>query len=174
MADSVGNKIENFPPGVQKGIQLHRAIDTFTDKHPVFRQGTKRLHPVYHHYAGVIMDMFYDHLLAKNWEKFSDIPLKEYAQQFYDMLKRNEDVLAEKTKRQASYMIQYNWLVEYATIEGIGTILAQMDYRTKHQSGMTNAVKELQEHYNEFEQEFFAFFDDLKQFAEQKKTEIGI
>jgi len=174
MADSAGNKIEAFPPNVQKGILLHRAIDTYTDQHPVFRQGTKRLHPAYHHYAGVIMDMFYDHLLAKNWVRYCDVPLEEYAQQFYDILKRNEDVLAEKTKRQAQYMIQYNWLLEYASLEGIGIILAQMDHRTKRKSGMANSVRELKQYYNEFEQEFFAFFDDLQQFVEQKKTEIGI
>mgnify|MGYP000895441540 CR=1 FL=1 len=174
MADSVGNKIDDFPSGVKKGILLHRAIDTYTDQHPVFRQGTKRLHPIYHHYAGVIMDMFYDHLLAKNWSKYSDVPLENYAQDFYDILRRNENILAEKTKKQSSYMIQYNWLTEYASLEGIGVILAQMDHRTKHKSGMANSVKELKQYYSEFEQEFFAFFEDMEQFVANKKAELEI
>ena len=174
MADSAGNKIEGFPPGVQKGIMLHRAIDTYTDQHPVFRQGTKRLHPIYHHYAGVIMDMFYDHLLAKNWNKYSDIPLEDYAQQFYAILKKNDDILTEKTKRQAYYMMRDNWLVKYASIEGLSIGLEQMDYRTKHKSGMGNSIKELQEYYTEFEQEFIDFFEDLQQFVADKKTELGI
>ena len=174
MADSVGNKIDDFPSGVKKGILLHRAIDTYTDQHPVFRQGTKRLHPIYHNYAGVIMDMFYDHLLAKNWSKYSDVPLENYAQDFYDILRRNENILAEKTKKQSSYMIQYNWLTEYASLEGIGVILAQMDHRTKHKSGMANSVKELKQYYSEFEQEFFAFFEDMEQFVANKKAELEI
>ena len=68
MADGIrGKHYEYLPAEVQKGIVLHRAIDTYTDSHPIFRQSTKRLHHRYHHYAGVIVDVFYDHFLAKNW-----------------------------------------------------------------------------------------------------------
>ena len=64
MADGIHGKApESLPADVQKGIVLHRHIDTYTDAHPIFRQSTKRLHPVYHHYAGVIIDIYYDHFL---------------------------------------------------------------------------------------------------------------
>ena len=73
MADGIrGKQFENYHPEIQKGIILHRFIDTFTDAHPVFRQSTKKLHENYHHYAGVIVDVFYDHFLAKNWNLYSD------------------------------------------------------------------------------------------------------
>ena len=67
-----GKKYESFPMEIQKGIILHRAIDSYTDAHTTFRQSTKKLHSRYHHYSGVIVDVFYDHFLAKNWAKYSD------------------------------------------------------------------------------------------------------
>jgi acyl carrier protein phosphodiesterase len=83
MADGIrGKQFKNYPQEVQKGIVLHRAIDTFTDAHPVFRQSTKKLHSRYHHYAGVIVDVFYDHFLAKNWANYSDENLADYVNHF--------------------------------------------------------------------------------------------
>lgn len=175
MADAIqGNKIDHFPPNVQKGILLHRAIDSHTDAHPIFRQGTKRLHKHYHHYSGVIMDMFYDHLLAKNWNRYCNTPLPQYAATFYKSLDDNYDILAPRTQRMMVHLKKEDWLSKYATIEGISFILMQMDYRTKHKSGMTNAGVQLQQYYTEYEQEFFAFFEDMQKFVADKKTELGI
>ena len=174
MADGIHGKAEDFPLEVQKGIILHRAIDSYTDVHPVFRQGTKRLHPVYHHYAGVIMDIFYDHFLAKNWAKYHDSSLEDYAASFYKILEDNYTILTDRTKGMMPHMIQYNWLASYATIEGIGRILAQMDHRTKHRSGMKDSVKELVEYYTVFENEFTEFFEDLMNFVKEKSAELEI
>ena len=174
MADGIrGNEYKNFNPEIQKGILLHRAIDTFTDAHPVFRKSKHRLHEAYGHYSGVIIDVFYDHFLAKNWKLYSDIELEKYVADFYHSLKVHYDALTEKTQGLMPYMIGRNWLVSYATIEGIGTILFQMDHRTKNRSGMQNSVKELQEFYADFEEEFTLFFEELRHFAATKLTEIN-
>lgn len=169
MADGIrGHDYEQFPLEVQKGILLHRAIDTFTDAHPVFRQSKHRLHEKYGHYSGVIMDIIYDHFLAKNWAKYSDEKLESYAERFYNSLRNNYDWLTPKTQGMMPYMIGRNWLVTYSTVEGIGQILFQMDHRTKNRANMQNAVNELREYYTEFEEEFTTFFDDLRQHVQQK------
>lgn len=173
MADSLhGRKPETFPEDIKNGILLHRAIDTFTDAHPVFRQGTKRLHPSYHHYAGVIMDIYYDHFLARNWKKYSDIPLTEYAQRFYNLLHHNMDLLTDKTKNIIPYMVQHNWLVNYGTIQGIGRTLTQMDRRSQNKSGMQYAIKDLLDNYTAFETEFTLFFDEAITFAQSRLMEL--
>ncbi|PZR15553.1 MAG: DUF479 domain-containing protein [Flavobacterium psychrophilum] len=172
MADGIHGKPDTFPADVQKGILLHRAIDTYTDAHPIFRQGTKRLHARYHHYAGVIMDIFYDHFLAKNWLDYHKQPLLDYTLAFYKSLEDNYEILTEKTKGLMPYMIQYNWLASYATVEGIGRILSQMDNRTKNKSGMRTSVDELQEFYKEYETEFTTFFEDMKAFVKEKTAEL--
>jgi len=173
MADGIrGNDYRNFNPDIQKGILLHRAIDTFTDTHPIFRKSKHRLHEAYGHYSGVIMDVFYDHFLAKNWERYSETPLETYVAAFYSSLEEHYDLLTEKTKGLMPYMIERNWLVSYASIDGIATILFQMDQRTKNRSRMQYSVRELQEYYVNFEIEFTLFFEEIKQFATDKLAEI--
>ncbi|WP_016989091.1 ACP phosphodiesterase [Flavobacterium sp. ACAM 123] len=172
MADGIrGKQFKNYPQEVQKGIVLHRAIDTFTDAHPVFRQSTKKLHSRYHHYAGVIVDVFYDHFLAKNWDNYSDENLADYVNDFYQSLSDNLPILSEKTVMMMPYMIDQNWLLSYQTIEGIDNILTQMDSRTKNQSKMRFASEELREFYTEFEEDFTAFFEELRAHAQQKLIE---
>ena len=166
MADGIrGKDYLHFPNDVQKGILLHRQIDTFTDSHAVYRKSKHRLHEKYGHYSGVIMDILYDHFLAKNWSKYSEEKLENFANNFYESLYKNENILTEKTKMMLPYMSEKNWLVSYATIAGIELILFQMDYRTKNRANMQEAIVELQEYYTEFEEEFTAFFKELQAFC---------
>lgn len=167
MADGIrGNDFLKYPEKVQKGIILHRAIDTYTDAHPIWRQSKHRLHERYGHYSGVIIDILYDYFLAKNWTTYSNENLEDYVARFYQSLKDNYEILSPKTKKLMPYMIENNWLVSYASIAGIERILFQMDYRTKHRANMQNAVQELQEFHTEFEEEFTLFFKDLIKMVE--------
>ncbi len=173
MADGIrGRHYEYLPIEVQKGIKLHREIDTFTDAHPIFRQSTKRLHERYHHYAGVIVDVFYDHFLAKNWSDYSNEKLEDYVARFYKSLDTHEAILTEKTLHMKPYMIQHNWLVNYQYKKGIARILTQMDHRTKDVSQMKYAIEELEKYYDEFEAEFALFFEDLQIFVAEKMLKL--
>ena len=128
MADGIkGKKYKKYPKDIQIGILLHREIDTFTDAHKTVRKSTKRLHEKYSHYSGVIVDILYDHFLAKNWNTYSDIPLETYCETFYDSLKENFDILPERVQRLMHYMIADNWLVSYASIGGIQKVLEGMN-----------------------------------------------
>lgn len=173
IADGIkGKKYKKFSPGIQKGILLHREIDTFTDAHPIVRQSTKRLHQNYGHYSGIIVDILYDHFLAKNWSKYSDEPLNEYVENFYQLLRDSFKILPTRIQKMMPYMISDNWLLSYATVDGISKILYQMNYRTQNKSKMNLAVAELEQYYNEFETEFTAFFDELILFSNQKLQEL--
>ena len=162
MADGIhGKHFDTFPMEIQKGIILHRSIDTFTDAHPIFRQSTKRLHANYHHYSGIIVDIFYDHFLAKNWNDYSDERLDDYSERFYQSLRENHDSLTLKTQNMLPYMVNHNWLLSYQSIESIESVLARMDTRMKYESNMRFSVVELRTFYSEFESEFTAFFKEL-------------
>ena len=166
MADGIrGKDYLNFTDDIKKGILLHRQIDTFTDANPIYRQSKHRLHEKYGHYSGVIMDILYDHFLAKNWSDYSNISLEKYVSDFYASLYENEQLLTAKTQNLLPYMTDDNWLVSYRTIAGIEKILFQMDYRTKHRANMQEAVVELQLYYVEFEREFTLFFEELIAFV---------
>lgn len=166
MADGIrGKDYENLHPNIQKGVLLHRFIDTFTDSHPVFRQSTKRLHQKYHHYAGVIVDVLYDHFLAKNWHRYSEEKLEDFINAFYQSLRDNYSLLNDKTRDMMPVMISRNWLWSYQFTDGIANILTQMDQRTRNNSNMRLAISELHEFYVDFEVEFITFFDEMKKEA---------
>lgn len=172
----IGNFIGDFVKGgdltpyydaeIIKGIDLHRAIDEFTDHHEVVQSSKNRLRPKYRHYAGVIVDMYHDHFLAKNWSDYHDVPLKDFTVQFYQLIKKNEAALPEGVKRMMPYMESSNWLLGYAEIEGLHRALSGMSRRTKFDSKMDEAVVDLSKHYLLFENEFKEFFPALKKFSE--------
>jgi len=173
IADSIrGNKYKHLPDRIQKGILLHREIDTYTDAHPITRISSKRLHQNYSHYSRVIVDIFYDHFLAKNWKQYSDTPLDIFVDKFYDLLEDNITILPDGTKRMIPYMISDNWLLNYAKMEGIGRVLNGMNRRTNNKSKMNFAILDLEENYEAFELEFTDFFNELVVFSKQKYTSI--
>lgn len=172
-ADGIRGKMyKQYPNEFQVGIKLHREIDTFTDAHPIFRQSTKRLHKAYGHYSGVIVDIFYDHFLAKNWSDYSYIPLERYIQDFYNTLNENLEILPERFKKLTPFMIQDNWLLSYASIQGIQKVLDGMNRRTKGRSKMNEATKELIANYEDFEKDFKEFFEELIQASEIKRKAL--
>jgi acyl carrier protein phosphodiesterase len=169
MADGIkGKSYQNYPKALQIGILLHREIDTFTDAHPTFRKSTKRLHEKYGHYSGIIVDILYDHFLAKNWDNYCETPLAEYVDGFYDALEDNFEILPQRIQQMLPYMISGNWLLSYASIEGIGKVLEGMNRRTKNRSQMNLAIEDLKTFYEEFETEFTSFFKELIAFSQEK------
>ena len=163
-----GNKYKHLPNTVQKGILLHREIDTFTDAHPIPKVSSKRLHKNYSHYSRVIVDIFYDHFLAKNWTVYSGVPLDKYVASFYDLLEDNYAILPLGTQRMLPYMMADNWLYNYSNLAGISRVLEGMNRRTKNKSKMNLAIIDLEEHYLDFEKEFTAFFEELITFSQHK------
>ena len=173
IADGVkGKSYQKYPQKIQKGILLHRGIDSYTDSHPTVKQSTKRLHKNYGHYSGVIVDILYDHFLAKNWKNYHNTPLDEYVDDFYGLLRNSYEILPTRIRRMMPYMISDNWLLSYATIPGISRILDQMNMRTKGKSKMNFAVMELEEYYVEFEEEFTSFFTELIDFSRNKLSQL--
>lgn len=173
----VGNFIGDFVKGrdfrtryeqpIASGIELHRAIDEFTDRHRLVGSGKNRLRPKYRHYSAIIVDIFYDHYLAKNWEKFHPERLPDFAEKSYRVIEEYHHILPEETKYMIPYMIKGNWLVNYATFNGIQRALSGMARRTKFHSGMEESGDELVKYYGEFEAEFMEFFPELRSFAEK-------
>ncbi len=173
IADGIpGNKFDMYQEEIQQGIRLHREIDTFTDTHAMVRKSKRRLHERYKHYKGVIIDIFYDHYLAKNWTLFSETPLEEYVQSVYALLQANFDILPKKTQELLPYMIRYDWLYNYQYKEGIRQVLNGMNRRTKGISQMDLAIEDLENLEDEFEQDFMLFFEDLRIFSAQKLKQI--
>ncbi len=173
MADGIkGKKYLKYSEEIQRGILIHRWIDSYTDSHPIVRQSTKRLHAKYGHYSGVIVDILYDHFLAKNWSNYHDESLDNYITRFYELLQDNHHLLTGRIQKMMIPMMEQNWLLSYANLDGIATVLYNMNIRTKRRVAMDEAIEDLKEHYDLFEDEFTRFFEELKVFVKHKFEEL--
>jgi len=162
MGDGVrGRDLSHLNPEVARGVQLHRFIDEFTDTHPVVEQSKIRLRPRFRKYAPVIVDVFYDHFLADNWDRYHDTELEYFVDKTYDHLRQNEHVLPPSTQRMLPYMIQHNWLYNYRKIQGIDRALSGLSRRASFESKMEYSSEALEAHYDAFQNEFDAFFPEL-------------
>tara|TARA_R110002073_G_scaffold312586_5_gene484144 strand:- start:1735 stop:2331 length:597 start_codon:yes stop_codon:yes gene_type:complete len=173
IADHIrGNQFTHLDPQIQQGIRLHREIDTFTDAHLITRKSKRRLNKRYGLYAGIIIDIFYDHYLAKNWSQYSVIPLDVYVDSIYNLLEQHSDILPEKTLYMLPFMVEHNWLYNYQYKEGIKSVLNGMNRRTKNKGQMDLAIEDLHELDQEFQADFHDFFEDLRTFSHQKLKKI--
>lgn len=164
MADSVkGAAMERFSPGIRQGIRLHREIDAYTDAHPVFRESITRLRTRFGKYAPVVADVFYDHFLAASWDEYHPVSLREYVNSSYSRLEPYYRDFPVRTQRFYDYMLKYDILYRYASLEGIDRVMQGMARRANFTSGMEQSLEELQQHYQEYRAEFAAFFPHLQQ-----------
>jgi acyl carrier protein phosphodiesterase len=162
-----GTQYNHFDQGIIDGILMHRRIDHFTDNHEVFKRSRRRIREKYRHYSGVIIDLFYDHFLARNWGDYENRSLEEFADHVYSILQENYEIIPAEAKRMLPYMMKYNWLVNYSTVDGIDQSLKGLSRRTIHQSGMENAAGDLLSLYPEFEMDFVEFFHEIIDFLEK-------
>jgi acyl carrier protein phosphodiesterase len=173
IADEIkGSKYKSYPLNIRTGILLHRQIDWFSDNNDIVKKSKRRLDKRYGHFKGVIIDIFYDHYLAKNWKNYSNVPLQKYTRDFYDLLESNFQILPQKAQYLTPYMIKNDWLTNYAELSGIENVLIGMNKRTGDISKMHLAIYDLKEHYEEFEQDFILFFEKLRNFSAVKLNDL--
>ena len=162
-----GKSLNDYAPKIQKGIRLHRAIDFFTDQHDVVMESKKRLRANFRHYAPVIVDVFYDHFVAKDWEKFTSEPLLDFTKRFYGIMEQYSNAIPQAASNMMYYMSKQNWLFNYQFLEGIDRALTGMSRRTRFNSNMDVAAAALEKDYSYFQNEFDEFFPELQQFVEK-------
>jgi acyl carrier protein phosphodiesterase len=167
IADFVrGKEMENYPKKVQLGIQLHRAIDTYTDSHPLVKQVQSFLIPRFGHYSRVISDVFFDYFLAKNWKNYSNTDLEQFSLDCYRTLSTSPLDFPEAFRRMFHWMQAQNWLYAYREEAGIQAALDGLSRRARFDSKMNESTQVLWEKEEEIEALFFVFFQDLETFAQ--------
>jgi acyl carrier protein phosphodiesterase len=158
------NLASKFEPMIVTGIELHRAIDHFTDTHKIVHQSKKRLAGKYGHYSGVIVDVFYDHYLSVKWSDYYPETISAFATKAYQTIQDFEPILPEFVKEFLPYMIRQNWLVAYGSFDGLLQALTGIGRRT-HITNMPDSINDLKEKHEAFDEDFSAFFPQLKEFA---------
>ncbi len=157
------DQLAHLPDPIRAGIQLHRRIDSFTDQHPVVRRSTRRLHNRHHKYASVLVDIYYDYFLVKNWGRYSDQDLASFTQEMYRILEDFYPVMPERLQRRVSHMIEDDWLMRYGTLDGIREAIDRLKKRTSRPEYLEGALESLLENEVGLNDDFNAFFPDVYQ-----------
>lgn len=161
-----GKRKLDYPPTIRTGINLHRAIDTFTDSHPSTRRAKSYFRPDYGLYSGPITDIVYDHFLANDPTAFpSASDLAAFARQTYDQLTALADFFPDRFSRLFPYMRDQDWFTGYRTRQGIFASLGGLARRAAYMPDPQQACRLFELHYAELGDCYQPFFPELKDFA---------
>ncbi len=165
---------EQYSAEIIKGIKTHRRVDAYTDANQNFLACKKLLRPDRRRFAGIIVDLSFDHFLAKNWSQYSNIELSEFTDRVYSVLLSREQTLPQKLRDRLPYMVKDDWLGSYKNLDTIGLALHAISKRLNRfekAKPIKDGLDDIIDHYQEFEQNFNEFFPDLINFVDDyRKT----
>lgn len=163
-----GADYKKYPDEVRKGLVLHRSIDSFTDAHPIVKKSKLRFANAYHKYAGVIVDIFYDHILAVHWNRYYPEELTWFTERFYYLVESRFNQLPHGMQGFITSLLKNDWLMAYSSPRGIERVLKGMSQKTSLPDETEFAMNLLQTQYDQIENEFFEFFPDLMRHVEER------
>ncbi|HSC81793.1 MAG TPA: ACP phosphodiesterase [Chitinolyticbacter sp.] len=175
-ADHVGGLMGDFvrgplpgvlPPDLAAGVALHRAIDAWADTHPAFQASRARVSPVRRRVAGIMVDLFYDHFLARDWARYHEQPLTGFTAMAYAEMAARGDELPDRLAQVLPNMRQYDWLASYADVANVSYALDRMAQRLRQPNPLAGAGEELLRDYTGFAADFVLFLPDAAGFAEE-------
>ena len=162
-----GKQYKDYSDSIQKGILLHRQIDTFTDSHPIYLQSKRRLYKNYPKISGVITDILYDHLLCLEWNKHTNEKLPLFIKRSYDYLDTCIDQMPSRMTPVYAHMRSHDWFSRYQTIEGTALSLMQIGERMGFGSSVGSSVMDFKQNEAMFIEEFNTFFNEIKAFSKE-------
>jgi len=175
IADFIRNRhLSMFDDRVVQGVMIHRFIDQFTDTHPSVLASTRILHERHGKYAPVVIDVFYDYILTKNWHLFTDIELREFCDTTYSVLNSNSELFPDYLRDITYRMIADDFLIKYGTIDGLNKTFYRIGRRAKFESNFESAVLDLEEHYDAINNGFLEFFPEIVDAVKQEILKINL
>jgi acyl carrier protein phosphodiesterase len=163
MGDFVkGRPGDLYSGALLEGILLHREVDAFTDAHEIFARSRRRIAAPHRRFSGVLVDIFYDHFLARHWSEFSPVPLRAFADDVHARLARRESELPERMRGFVRYMIETDLLVSYRERSGIERALRGMSSRLSRPNPLAGGLAALDAEHAGLERDFFEFFPELR------------
>ncbi len=161
---------DRFTPAVAQGIVLHRKIDRYTDAHAIVAGSKRLISPLRRRFAGIMVDVFYDHFLAKHWSRYASLPLNDFTRRIYSILNQHRHTLPAALQRILPRMVSDDWLGSYRELRAVEAALGGIARRLKHKNNLGDAAEELARRYGQFEYHFFVFFPDVIRYVNGEKT----
>ncbi len=166
----IGNYLGDFVKGdikgqyshsITKGIRLHRQIDSFTDSHSIRIEQRKLFSKKRRRYAGVILDVVYDHFLSRNWAEFTSESRVQFINKVYQILGQHNDIFPDQARFFLNWMLTVDALNSYHHLMGIENTFNLMSRRGRTHAPLIGASSEIRENYDEIKEGFMLFFPDL-------------
>lgn len=157
-----GNQFMNYETEIQKGILLHRSIDSFTDSHEIVKRSSSYFHNTQHKFSPIIIDVIYDYFLIKHWNDFSEIPFENFKTNCYQLFEDKYPSFPKKLQEIIFYLLKYDWFENYSTIEGVQKTLKGVGSRTKFKNNLHQIIPEFEQNYSKLENDFQHFFPQLQ------------
>lgn len=173
LGDFVKGRLDDRYPGtVRRGIALHRSIDSYTDAHPLHLRSRNRFGKRRRRYAGIIVDVCYDHFLARRWREYSRDSLASFVERAYDVLREYRDELPGRLRDISPYMIADDWLGSYAQLDNVGRALDGISRRIRRPNSLSGALAEIEASYEFLDEDFQEFFPQLD--AEARRIQSAL
>jgi acyl carrier protein phosphodiesterase len=179
-ADLVGHMLADFvtpreiaayPPEIREGIVMHQRVDAFSDNHPAFAASRRRFQPPYRRFGGILVDLVYDHFLARHWDEYSPgLSLPEFSQRAYAILQQHYAILPDRLQKLLPHMIGDDWLCSYRELESIGRALRGISHRFRRENPLAAALGVLEANYAALDRDFRLLFPELLAFATRTST----
>ena len=161
--------LDTLPLSFQGGIRRHKTIDSYTDSHIVVKRSITRMNAPFRRFGGVLTDVFYDHFLTRDWNRYSEVPLDNLVKEFYDSFDSFRGTIPTEAFGALERMREQNWLGSYGDLAGIETTLHRISFRLKRPFALQEGVVELERNYDLLSADFDEFFPQLVAHVSHKK-----
>lgn len=165
---------DRYDDRVRKGISLHRKIDRYTDDHEVVVASRRLVSNERRRFAGIMVDVFYDHFLACHWSRYAAVPLDEFTREVYTLLVQHQHDFPPRLQQVVPRMVHDDWLGSYRELRHVGAALDGISRRLRRSNTLAGGLGELEANYVGFEQHFLAFFPQLMGHVGRCKVDAGI
>lgn len=173
LGDFVFGKValDDYPPEVRREIVIHRRVDRYTDTHPLVADARVLFAPQRRRYAGIALDVYYDHCLASHWGRYSQVPLDAFTAPFYAWLLQRLDGLPPRLRAIAPRMAAHDWLGSYRQRSSVDLAVARIATRlSRHGERLVDCLDDLRRHEAAISAGFDAFFAQLRTYVEQLRA----
>jgi len=156
---------DRYPEDIENGIRLHRKIDAFTDRHPIVKRSYSRIDPPLRRYAPIMIDVFYDHFLARQWLSYSPECLSQFSDRIFSTLESWEALLPPRAREAARNMRRYQVLAAYADANFLIPVLQRLSQRLNHANPLSDGFTQFEDNQLELAGDFSQFFPEVMSYA---------
>ncbi|WP_377113480.1 ACP phosphodiesterase [Pseudoalteromonas sp. M58] len=154
-------QLTHIPTSVKNALDNHYLVDKFTDTHPLVKEAKQLFSAKRRRFAGVAVDVVFDHFLISHWQQFNNQSLIDFKHTSYDLLDRRIPVMPQKMQRVVTSMTKNDWFKEYESIDGVGRALDNIAKRIRFTNNFAGTAEDIIRHYSELDELFLAFFPEL-------------